>query len=66
MPVLSGGIKIKEIKTMKKRVTATLLGILMPGMTVNVQAAEENSLVVGNMGNSIKAAVVFLASAMGY
>ena len=51
---------------MKKRVTATLLGILMAGMTVNVQAAEENSLVVGNMGNSIKAAMVVLASEMGY
>lgn len=51
---------------MKKRVTATLLGILMAGMTVNVQAAEENSLVVGNMGDSIKAAMVVLASEMGY
>ena len=42
--------------------TALTAGMLLGA---NVQA-EENSLVVANMGNSIKAAMVVLASEMGY
>lgn len=51
---------------MKKKLTALCLGVCVAGMAVSVQAAEENSLVVGTMGNSIKASMVVLASEMGY
>lgn len=45
---------------MKKKLTALCLGVCVAGMAVSVQAAEENSLVVGTMGNSIKASMVVL------
>lgn len=51
---------------MKRKIAAALTVIFFAGVVLSAQGAEENSLVVGNMGNSIKASMVVLASEMGY
>lgn len=50
---------------MKRKMAAVYTVILAAGTVLSAQGAE-NSLVVGNMGNSIKAGMVVLASEMGY